>query len=483
MQHIIKKQIILLRLNSRQDAFRIQNRMSEHYRHDLLPVMETIFDESAATDETLYIDSLEVDLGVLTEKEIDRPTWDNEIIVLLTNQLREKLKQNLTGTKDTSNQQPVPRGAGRQWLFYMKRGYLPWNVMEASTGWKQKVLEDLSTDYESVTSLQNLIRSDSDALMRIVEQHNETFLVQLIETVTAKKQQQLSALLDELEILYRYLVKPRKLKYVGPKRDIRKMFWRIVLEVSAWPDATGEETVYVQRILERFFGQPIRSQDLSKEVISKLPHLMPIIELLEEKSPNIGKDISSEVDEEINVRQNGQTKETEEKAEVGEGIFVQQAGSVLLHPFLGPFFDRLKLTKAGAFTDLVAQQKALCLVHYLCTGAGKAEEHELVIPKILCGYPLKKPVRKGVRLTKKEKDEAEHLLEELIRQWEKLKNTSPTGLRDGFLQRGGKLLTKNDLWCIQVEANTIDILLDHLPWNLSIIKLPWMKDIIRVEWR
>jgi len=210
---------------------------------------------------------------------------------------------------------------------------------------------------------------------------------------------------------------------------------------------------------------------------------MPIIGLLEEKSPNIGKDISSEIDEEINLRQNGKTKEDEEKAELGEGIFVLQAGAVLLHPFLGTFFDRLKLTKAGAFIDLAAQQKALYLVHYLCIGAVEAEEHELVIPKVLCGYPLKKPVIKGVRLTEKEKDEADHLLEELIRQWEKLKNTTPAGLREAFLQRNGKLLTKNDLWYIQVESDTIDILLDHLPWNLSMIKLPWMKDIIRVEWR
>jgi|AntRauTorcE11897_2_1112592.scaffolds.fasta_scaffold16854_2 hypothetical protein len=483
MQHIIKKQIIQLRLNSRQDAFRIQNRMSEHYRHDLLPVMETLFDEAAGTDETLYIDSLEIDLGVLTEKDIGRPKWDDEILALLTNQLREKLKQHSIGVKKTSEQQPASIGIGRQWLFYMKRGYLPWNLLETGKGWKQKVLEALSTDYESVTALRNLIRSDADALTRIVEQHNEAFLVQLIETVTAQKQQHLSELLDELEILYRSLVKIQTLKYVGSKGEIRNMFWRTILEVSAPPDTTGVESVYVKLILERLFGRPIRSRDLSKEVTSKLTNLMPIIGLLEEKSPNIGKDISSEIDEEINLRQNGKTKEDEEKAELGEGIFVLQAGAVLLHPFLGTFFDRLKLTKAGAFIDLAAQQKALYLVHYLCIGAVEAEEHELVIPKVLCGYPLKKPVIKGVRLTEKEKDEADHLLEELIRQWEKLKNTTPAGLREAFLQRNGKLLTKNDLWYIQVESDTIDILLDHLPWNLSMIKLPWMKDIIRVEWR
>ena len=53
----------------------------------------------------------------------------------------------------------------------------------------------------------------------------------------------------------------------------------------------------------------------------------------------------------------------------------------------------------------------------------------------------------------------------------------------GFLQRSGKLFSKDDKLYLQVEQSAIDILLDHLPWNLSVIKLPWMPDILRVEWR
>lgn len=430
MQHIIKKQIIQLRLNSQQDAFRIQNRISEHYRHDLLPVMETLFDESAAADETLYIDCLEIDLGVLTEKEIGRPKWNDETLALLTNQLREKLKQHSTGIKKTSEHQSASIGFGRQWLFYMQRGYLPWNVLETGTGWEQKVLKTLSLDYESVSFLRNLIRTDADAITRIVEQHSETFLVKLIEILTARTQRQLSKLIDELEIQYRVL----------PKIETRKKIWKIILRVSAASESTGEEAIFFM-------------------------------------------DVKSKIEEEMDLHQNVHDEQENEKPDLEEGVFVKQAGAVLLHPFLSTFFDRLLLTTGGVFRDLAAQQKALYLVHYLCTGEEEAEEHELVIPKVLCGYPLQKPVMKQVHLGQEEIEEASHLLSELIHQWKKLKNTSPAGLREGFLQRGGKLMTKNDLWYLQVEADTIDILLDHLPWNLSIIKLPWMKDMFRVEWR
>jgi len=35
---------------------------------------------------------------------------------------------------------------------------------------------------------------------------------------------------------------------------------------------------------------------------------------------------------------------------------------------------------------------------------------------------------------------------------------------------------------LYIEEKTIDILLDKLPWNLSIIKLKWMDEILTVHW-
>ena len=56
-------------------------------------------------------------------------------------------------------------------------------------------------------------------------------------------------------------------------------------------------------------------------------------------------------------------------------------------------------------------------------------------------------------------------------------------LREGFLQRVGKLVNRNDRLVLFMETSAIDVLLDYLPWNLSIIKLPWLKDLLYVEWR
>jgi hypothetical protein len=156
---------------------------------------------------------------------------------------------------------------------------------------------------------------------------------------------------------------------------------------------------------------------------------------------------------------------------------------VLLHPFLNNLFRRLNLVSEGNFIDTTAHQKALYILNYLSTGKITADEHELVIAKVLCAYPLQETVDSEIKYSKEELDEADNLLMAAIQQWEILKNTTPSGLREGFLQRKGKLFTREDDLYLQVETSSIDVLLDHLPWNLGMVKLPWMNGILRVEWR
>ncbi|HEY4336671.1 MAG TPA: contractile injection system tape measure protein, partial [Puia sp.] len=167
----------------------------------------------------------------------------------------------------------------------------------------------------------------------------------------------------------------------------------------------------------------------------------------------------------------------------GEEIFVGQAGVVLLHPFLHSIFRILGYVEGGQFRTPELHTRALHLIHYLATGETTAHEHDLLIAKLLCAWPLDVPVDGETALTETELAEAGDLLTAAITQWDKVKHTSHTGLREGFLQRSGKLQAKgNDLY-LQVETSSIDVLLDYLPWNLSIVKLPWMNNILRVEWR
>jgi hypothetical protein len=76
----------------------------------------------------------------------------------------------------------------------------------------------------------------------------------------------------------------------------------------------------------------------------------------------------------------------------------------------------------------------------------------------------------------------EDMLSTAISYWTALKNTSPDGLREGFLLRSGKLSHKFDEWFLFVEQKTLDVLLQQLPWTIGFIKLPWMNKMLKVEW-
>ena len=166
------------------------------------------------------------------------------------------------------------------------------------------------------------------------------------------------------------------------------------------------------------------------------------------------------------------------------GLYVNQAGLVLLHPFLQFYLEAVGLLDGEYFRDEFAQQTAIYLLYYLATKQIDAPEYELVLPKLLCGWPLNQPVARGLDLPEAALNEGEQLLQTVIDYWEVLKSTSPDGLREGFLQRSGKLTHsgEGDNWKIQVEQQAIDILLGSLPWGLSMVKLPWMKEVLIVEW-
>jgi hypothetical protein len=126
----------------------------------------------------------------------------------------------------------------------------------------------------------------------------------------------------------------------------------------------------------------------------------------------------------------------------------------------------------------------VCLLHHLATGDEPAPEHRLALAKVLCGVPLDEPVELDVGLTADETNEAIALLGATIGHWEALRDTSPDALRGEFLMRPGMLAVDADGdWVLRIEARTVDILLDLLPWGISLIKLPWMRRLLRVEWR
>ncbi len=227
---------------------------------------------------------------------------------------------------------------------------------------------------------------------------------------------------------------------------------------------TGLITVLksLDKNLLKFFEEIIASQELTYE----------------------RKDISSDLKEKSIERiKEAESKATKEKRDDENEIYIDNAGLVLLHPFLENYFRQFKLLNhESKFANQESHVLAVHLLHFLATKEENPFEYSLTFEKYFCDYPLKMPIDRFVQLTNEMKDESENLLKAVIEHWKILKNTSPDGLREAFLQRIGKLILNENDNRIIIEQNSIDVLLEHLPWNCSIIKLPWMKQLLAVEW-
>lgn len=165
-----------------------------------------------------------------------------------------------------------------------------------------------------------------------------------------------------------------------------------------------------------------------------------------------------------------------------ESLMVASAGLVLLAPYLPPFFSNLELGLADAPPE--RRWQAACLLHYLAAGPSTHEEPALLMPKLLAGLPWDEPMPADIALSNEAQAEGEALLRAVIQNWPALKNTSPDGLRSAFLQRPGLLSWSEgrDGWLLRVERQSLDFLLDQLPWGFSVIKHPWMEKMLVVEW-
>lgn len=170
------------------------------------------------------------------------------------------------------------------------------------------------------------------------------------------------------------------------------------------------------------------------------------------------------------------TNETEMKT------IIYNAGLIIVWPFLTRLFEQLSLLKQGDFVNAESRNRAVYLLQYLVYNEINFPEYELVLNKLLSGMPPEIHLEPFVELTAAEKDMTKSLLNGLISNWEKVHNSTPEGIQETFLQREGMLQFKAEEVLLTVEKKGVDVLLQSVPWNLSVIKLSWMQKPIHVEW-
>ncbi|MFM9946765.1 MAG: contractile injection system tape measure protein [Saprospiraceae bacterium] len=439
-------------------------------------------------------------------------------------------------SEDAPNERLLPsqRRLFELWLYFIRTGTLPPDAVlpETEKQWLQAVLATIASDAYAVRQfLEVLKRSPANAL-RLAQQFDEAFLNRLAAVLNLAP----IAKLSEFRILLAtFWTEAKPAKKQDPEQIeawkqiaafyAKPVFWAVyfqVIAVEAYTNLQAERAALLPfetwwMALQR--KQTALADKLRLQMLQLLKHRKNSSVFQNNKAlqagiaGTIGAGIDAKADTPANTTEVFHTdpdrpitgnqpdpRPLEQRVEAivqapdfdrkspivpdgADAIYLQHAGIVLVHAFLPAFFREAGLLDAkNQFLDHDAQQRGIHLVQFLATGEENLPEYRLLLPKLLCGLPFDIPIERDIVLTEAEKTEADALLKAIIGHWSVLGNTSIAGLREGFIDRTGKLTHTQNGPLLQVEQRTPDILLSRLPWGIGMIKLPWMREMLRVEW-
>jgi hypothetical protein len=164
-------------------------------------------------------------------------------------------------------------------------------------------------------------------------------------------------------------------------------------------------------------------------------------------------------------------------------LFIENAGLVLLWPYLCAYFIKLGVINGRTFTSQEAQHRSVYLLQYMVDGSEANVNDVLALNKVLCNLPLDEPLIMATPLSDWEKEVSDSILKDIIYRWTILGETSVPGLQQTFMKRNAKMIRHENHWSIVVEKGNCDMLLDYIPWSITNIATSWMDFHVNVKWR
>jgi len=490
--HRIQRQFLEVEFGETEDGFGLQDRLAELYYDRLQPAMEALMDERFGENRYAVADRIELDCGILAEKN-----WEEE----LTEKTIRLLKAQLAAipAKVARQEEAEAEEKGEAFFHYLENGYLPWNSRINSLN---ELESGIKLDDQLITRLKKTILKHPASAERLLTHFSHKFR-DSVRSVYARNKFFRS---NSTSLLPEDLWTEFSLETGNPlSTKLMEEIARVISLSFSPPD--------VEHLPEILFLILCSSDDLLESKASTLeyladklkdnPELLARLKTLYEDALQIsmGPSVQAEhilsgtipvtkkadiPDDEVSLTKSKDTVvipvTAGKSAETQEAIYIDNAGLILLHPFLPVYFEHLGLTRKNEWIDASSQFKAIYASQFLVTGTLEIEEFSLMLNKILCGLKPGDVITPCLLREDDIRTEAEDLLKEVIEQWSILKNTSIGGLRETFLQRQGKLTEVDDGWLLQVERKAVDILLNHLPWGIGLIKLPWMENLLFMEW-
>ncbi len=477
--HIIHKQKVIINISGIDNAFNYQDAVSKLFANGLTSATEEALNEIDKSNTIVRIDKLNIDLG-----EIHAQHFADEFKEKFLDQLKQSVQSIQNNTQTDVTVVKVSSSLKDAFFYFMRSGKLPWYVeVNEMKIFESKIFHQWN-DNDWINAV-DWLKKDAAAynyfVERLVWQFSDAFLIRLFATDKQINKESCELVFNDLQYVY------NKLNLADKRQHLIDLFTKVFNASGFSADAVIASTllsIFQQQetdaasLINDFSLSDIKSRAVSK--------ILTIIQSFYKKNNSL-KNVSF-TDAGIDDIEMKKTlslepkKITTIKAGEEQALICDNCGVVLLHPFLQPYFEDLKLTENKKFVSEEAQKRVVLLLYYISTGLSEVAEFNLVLQKILCGYISEESLPASIELTEQEIGESKKLLQSVINYWPPLKNTSIEALQNTFLQRKGKLIETETGWQLTVEQKTVDILLAKLTWGFSTIKLPWMNALLTVDW-
>ena len=449
------------------------NKAKALFYDNILPELNQTFD---VTTEHLYIDKLEVDIGI---------TSVTDFAEKFSVALKEALQKFVAGTShqqleniSTNDLKDKKDLSVDDIIFFLQHGYWQWNIQNKQEEEIIKLIEQFIKNRQLMFTLFNKINTDNTINLKrftdvftLNKAANRQLFYSLIDYHSYLK-----TIESFIETIYKRALAGGENFY---EAFVHKLYQSERLETFA------DFKKFIINFINEHVDKARKVSSSRQSIINKLNHLLnthtdnvkeifPLLEtILSSKNIFLSDEKNKSVSDTIPFFKDGEK----------EKININNAGLVLLHPYLPFLFKELKLIdESKNFIDVAAQQKAILYLQFLINNKRNQQEHLLVLNKILCGYPVHMPLKIKHQFAAEDLKAGEEMLDALIEHWTVLKNTSRKGLIESFIKRKGLIQKTGNDFVVQVEKNSIDILLDSLPFGIRTIKLPWNEYIIYTEW-
>jgi hypothetical protein len=528
-RHIIQKQVVELSIGEMQDFHGLADTFT-NITKCAASHLSTLFDKLADEHTTITTDYLEIDLGRLDwEKQQD--IVGDRMVGLIMEKLSGLPEEKIVHHAQRMSVVPV---AMRQWLAwkqYLQTGLMPWFGTQAASQqeWESILLQSLAEENdESIANFIHDVLINNEARNRLLLGFS-LFFVESVMIATGDATAEKLALLQLRQWMEAEMhLAPGTMEKAAWNILLARLYddnpaisivlfieqliclypqhnWLKILAGMSRPSAL--KTVFPQA-MQKVTGDFIKALLLAADetefrtAVRSVPRgtgLEPwfsskAFEIISEQKTlaHTGKQLAGQLvptDEVLlPVKINKEPVLIAEKEKtIDESLYIPYAGLVIVAPFLPLFFETTGLLDDKTFRDRSARVKAVRLVGFLANGRTDTPDWELIVPKILCGLDPADTIITEEDPDSESLQEATSLLDAMVKHWTALGRSSPDALRQGFLERDGKLTTDNQQpdvgWLLEVEGKTIDVLLQKIPWGFGTVKLPWMTKVLRTEWQ